>query len=51
MVRITAINEDGCGMCVEVQVEASYPDAVAEARAQATGLWHDVFADVEVEDE
>lgn len=41
-VRITASDEDGATLEVEVEVEGSYPDAVAEARANTLALWREL---------
>ena len=42
-VRIAHTWPDGDALTVEVSVSESYPDAVAEARANAKALWVDVL--------
>lgn len=42
-VRVTHTWPDGDSLAVEVSVSESYPDAVAEARANAKALWSDVL--------
>jgi hypothetical protein len=42
-VRIIQTWPDGDSLSVEVSVASSYPDAVAEARANARALWADAL--------
>lgn len=42
-VRVTHTWPDGDALAVEVSVSESYPDAVAEARANAKALWSEVL--------
>lgn len=49
--RIVQTFEDGTKLHVEIEVRDSYPDAVAEAKAQVVNLWNDVIGTGDIEDD
>lgn len=44
-VRLTQRWSDGSATEVSIRVDSSYPDAVAEAKAQAIACWREVIAE------
>ena len=48
--RITQRWPDGTELTAAVSAESSYPDAIAEIRAQVVSLWREVTADEDARD-